>query len=654
MDFSGRRILMLQGPQSRFFREVSRELTALGARVIKVNLCGGDVFLWGRSPKGVKSLCYHGRACSWPEFVQQLYQKYDITDLMLYGDWRPLHQDALLIARDQGIKIWVFEEGYLRGSFSTLERDGVNGRTSLPHTIEEIEAKAAALPPFARGRAYEDSIVDKVRFAILHHVGNVLLFPLFIFYRTHRPHNIMVELIGILPRYLMRHRRRLRSAKTVQMVLSRKSPFYFYPLQLSSDSQIQLYSPYIRQEEAITTVIASFAKFAPQDSILLIKDHPLDNGLAPYASFISSMAAALGCSDRVFFTADGNVRALIAKSRGVVLINSTVGLTAILRGKPVFCLGFAIYSLKGLASWSGVQRLDDFWARPQKPDPRAIEAFCRVLKAEALIPGNFYSPDGLSDAIPGTIARMAAGGTMAAGAGEAASYSATASASDSAAAADTAAGAAGEAETVAKSEAAETAAVAAAAGAGAGSGFGSGVDAGAGASSSAQAEAEAGQTASATAWPAAAAAPGAVGDSRSAGCSRKMTGSKTASRPRRSTGSSDGDSTLRLQQGSASSTGRSDVVQRRKSAFTAAAAVTIAATAAPAADKAGSAGAEKSGRTGAKTVKAVKAAQAAETAHTAAATVAAVAAAAAEPASAAAAAGDIHLHHHSSAREVIC
>lgn len=652
MDFSGRRILMLQGPQSRFFREVSRELTALGARVIKVNLCGGDVFLWGRSPKGVKSLCYHGRACSWPEFVQQLYQKYDITDLMLYGDWRPLHQDALLIARDQGIKIWVFEEGYLRGSFSTLERDGVNGRTSLPHTIEEIEAKAAALPPFARGRAYEDSIVDKVRFAILHHVGNVLLFPLFIFYRTHRPHNIMVELFGILPRYLMRHRRRLRSAKTVQMVLSRKSPFYFYPLQLSSDSQIQLYSPYIRQEEAITTVIASFAKFAPQDSILLIKDHPLDNGLAPYASFISSMAAALGCSDRVFFTADGNVRALIAKSRGVVLINSTVGLTAILRGKPVFCLGFAIYALKGLASWSGVQRLDDFWARPQKPDPRAIEAFCRVLKAEALIPGNFYSPDGLSDAIPGTIARMAAGGTMASRAGEAASSSATASASDSAAAADTAAGAAGEAETVAKSEAAETAAVAAAAGAGAGSGFGSGVDAGAGASS-AQAEAEAGQTASATAWPAAAATPGAVGDSRSAGRSRKMTGSKTASRPGRSTGSSDGGSTLRLQQGSASSIGRADVVRRRKSAFTAAAATTTT-TAAPATDKAGSTGAEKSGRAGAKTVKTVKAAQAAETAHTAAAPVAAVAAAAAEPASAAAAAGDIHLHPYSSAREVIC
>lgn len=410
MDFTGRHILMLQGPQSRFFWQTAQELTSRGARVIKVNLCGGDVFLWGRPPQGVTTLCYHGRACNWPQYVQQLYQKYAITDLLLYGDWRPLHQDALLIARDQGIRIWVFEEGYLRGSFSTLERDGVNGRTALPHTIEEVKAKAAVLPPFAPGRGYQDSIVDKVRFAIQHHVGNVLLFPLFVFYRTHRPHNILVELIGILPRYLLRHRRRLRSAKTVQRVLSRKSPFYFYPLQLSSDSQIQLYSPYIRQEEAITTVIASFAKFAPRDSILLIKDHPLDNGLAPYASFIASMSAALGCRDRVFFTADGNVNALIAKSRGVVLINSTVGLTAILRGKAVFCLGFAIYALKGLASWSAESRLDDFWTRSQQPDPEAVEAFCRVLQAEALIPGNFYSPDGLSDAIAGTLARLHAGG----------------------------------------------------------------------------------------------------------------------------------------------------------------------------------------------------------------------------------------------------
>ena len=350
---------------------------------------------------------YSGQACSWPEYIGQVYQDYQVTDLLVYGDWRPLHQDALLIAKDRGIKIWVFEEGYLRSGFSTLEQGGVNGRTSLPRSIEEVKAEAALLPAFVPGRAYVDSIVEKVRFAVLHHMGNVLLFLLFPFYRTHRQHNILVELLGILPRYLMRHRRRLHSARTVQQVLSSGRNFYFYPLQLGSDSQIQLYSPYIRQEEAITTVIASFARCAPQDSMLLIKDHPLDNGLIPYARFIRAMASALGCQERVLFAADGNVNALTAKAAGVILVNSTVGLTAILKDKPVFCLGFSIYALKRLASWAGVQSLDEFWTNAQKPEPQAVDAFCRVLQSRALIPGNYYCKDGMEDALKGALCRLA-------------------------------------------------------------------------------------------------------------------------------------------------------------------------------------------------------------------------------------------------------
>lgn len=403
---SGRVFLMLQGPQSRFFPQLAQQLIEQGAKVVKVNLCGGDVLLWGKGAAGVQTLNFHGRACRWPAFAARLLDEKQVTDLCLYGDWRPLHQDAVLLCKDRGIAVWVFEEGYLRRGFSTLESGGVNGRSSLPRSAEAVLEAAASLPEFRPGENFEESIVQKVHYAILHHAGNVLLFPLFMFYRTHRPHNILVELLGILPRYLNRGRRKLRSAKTLGAFLRSGRPFFFYPLQLSSDSQIQLYSPYIRQEEAITTVIASFARFAPADCALLIKDHPLDNGLTPYAAFIESMAEALGCRDRVVFVADGNINALVAKARGVVLINSTVGLTALLAGKPVFCLGYAVYALKGLAQNAFKYSLDLFWQRPGRPDAAVLSAFCKVLQHEALIAGNFYTPDGMSRALADTLRRF--------------------------------------------------------------------------------------------------------------------------------------------------------------------------------------------------------------------------------------------------------
>ena len=406
VNLQGRVFLMLQGPQSKFFVQLAQRLTGLGGRVIKVNLCGGDLLLWGRGVPGTHCLNYHGRACNWPAFVSGLFAANAVTDLLVYGDWRPLHQDAVLIAKDRGIAVWVFEEGYLRRGFSTMEAGGVNGRSSLPRDAETIREQAQVLPPFKEGETFEESIFLKVRYAIAHHFGNVLFFPLFLFYRTHRPHNILVELTGILPRYLTRGRRKLRSARVLGKFLRSGRPYFFYPLQLSSDSQIQLYSPYIRQEEAITTVIASFARYAPQDSLLLIKDHPLDNGMTPYASFISSMASALGCADRVLFVADGNVNALVARARGVVLINSTVGLTALLAKKPVYCLGFAIYAVPGLAQWAGRQQLADFWQSPQQPDPDMLQSFCRVLKRYALIPGNFYTLQGMQRALDGTIERL--------------------------------------------------------------------------------------------------------------------------------------------------------------------------------------------------------------------------------------------------------
>ncbi len=407
---TGRVFLMLQGPQSNFFPRLANALVDRGATVIKVNLCGGDVFLWYyyiKHNNNIHTFNYHGKIQHFASYITELYQQFGVTDFLAYSDWRPFHQDAILIAKFYHIRVWVYEEGYLRLGFVTLEQNGVNGRSPLTHSPQEIRSLAKDLNPLRTSPERADTLRRKVIFAIMHHVGNVCLYVSFPFYRTHRAHNIFYELFGILPRYWHRKRRLLQSQNIVNEFLKKKGEFFFYPLQLNHDSQIQLYSPYIRQEEAISTVLYSFSKHAKPTSRLLIKNHPLDNGLIPYREIIKSMSTALGCADRVVYVEDGNTNQLLRACAGVVLINSTVGLSALLKYKKVFCLGTSIYAMDGLAQSFLKNKLDDFWNSSKPVDKSLVADFCKVLQAQSLVMGNFYNFKGSLIAVSSSIKRFA-------------------------------------------------------------------------------------------------------------------------------------------------------------------------------------------------------------------------------------------------------
>lgn len=383
----GRKFLLLQGPQSGFFRKLSQELEANGAKVYKVNFCGGDVVHWGFK----KSYWYLGSLYKWPEWIGGMMDEKGINDILLYGDWRPYHWEAVRLAKFKKIRVWVFEEGYLREGFSTLEIDGVNGRSKLPKDPTEILKRASSTADLPEPVLHND-MRHKVSNAVLHHVGNFFLFPVFFRYRTHRPTNILRELVGLIPRLLSSRKRQQESERLCEKFYAKFPNFYFFPLQLNSDSQIQLYSPFFQMREAIAEVFLSFAQYAPDDAGLLVKNHPLDNGLINYSEFIRSLANELGILDRVCFVEGGVASDMSKKSKGVVLVNSSVGLTALSSGCPVFCLGSSVYNVEGLTSSTDGRGLNEFWNSPLRPDEKLVSAFRKVLKNEALIPGNFYCP----------------------------------------------------------------------------------------------------------------------------------------------------------------------------------------------------------------------------------------------------------------------
>ncbi len=57
---------------------------------------------------------YRGDLADWPAFLSERLDEWSVTDIVLFGDCRPLHRAAINIAARRRIRAHVFEEGYLR------------------------------------------------------------------------------------------------------------------------------------------------------------------------------------------------------------------------------------------------------------------------------------------------------------------------------------------------------------------------------------------------------------------------------------------------------------------------------------------------------------------------------------------------------------
>ena len=392
--------LFLQGPHGPFFRLLGQEMSARGHRVTRVNLCGGDVLDW---PSG--ALNYHGRTSDWSLWVHNLMKSRGVTDLLVFGDWRPHHREAVHIARLHGIRVWAFDEGYLRPHWITMESGGVNGNSTLPHTPEEVRAQAALCPEPSKPVPSLNPLARRQLQAVLYAGASILSLPFFPFYRTHRPYGHLRELFsGWIP-HIFTRASRMRASEAALAKLE-EAPYFLFPLQLDSDSQVRRYSPFSGMKEAIAWVMTSFAQYAPEGTHLVIRNHPLDSGLIRYDRFIRSFSEACGIADRVIFVESGNGMDMLRKSRAVVLLNSTMGMQALELGKAVYCVGRAIYAMPGLAQNAEEIPLSRFWEEFRGPDKALLEDFERLLLSRTLVNGNFYFGDGMKMAVQGCAARL--------------------------------------------------------------------------------------------------------------------------------------------------------------------------------------------------------------------------------------------------------
>ena len=233
-----RQVLFLQGLPGRFFARLGAALSERGCDVHRVNFNGGDQWDWP-APGAVN---YRGAAHAWPSFLARLIRIRNITDLVLFGDCRPLHRMARAIAAGLGVAVHVFEEGYLRPDWITLERGGVNGFSPFPADPDWCRRQARALPRVEDGPALPSSLERRVRQTLAYYAAYALLAWSFPRYRTHRPWPALVEAVG----WAARLGRRRTAARRTRADQARLSPgrYFLLPLQLDSDYQLRAHSDF--------------------------------------------------------------------------------------------------------------------------------------------------------------------------------------------------------------------------------------------------------------------------------------------------------------------------------------------------------------------------------------------------------------------------
>lgn len=389
MTDTTRRFLFLQGPHGPWFHRLGRLLRTAGAEVWRVGFNLGDRVFW----PGPGYIAFEGPHDDWPATCAAILDRQHITDLVLYGDTRPIHVEAVVLARARGITVHVFEEGYLRPYWVSYERGGANGHSRLMDlTVPEMQAALERvdldLPDVP---ATWGDMRQHMFWGALYHGFVAMGFRAYRNFRPHRALTVGQEFQLYLKRFLLMPLHRWERRLATRRIRRGGFPYHLAILQLEHDASFRDHSPFASMTDFLAVVIRGFAKGAPPHHHLVFKAHPLEDGRAPILPTIRGLARDHGIADRVHFVRGGKLAGLLNDARSAVTVNSTAGQQALWRGLPLRTFGAAVYAKPEFVS---SQPLAEFFAAPERPDTRAYRDYRHFLLETSQVVGGFYSSHG--------------------------------------------------------------------------------------------------------------------------------------------------------------------------------------------------------------------------------------------------------------------
>lgn len=382
--------LFLQGPHGPFFRQLGRMLRKAGVPVWRVGFNAGDAVFWGRAPGYIP---FPDALAQWPETLATILKDHAITDIVLYGDTRPTHAEAVRQAKALGLRIHVFEEGYLRPYWVTYERGGSNGHSRLmDFTVADMRDRLARshvdipTPPSHWGDMRQHIFYGAVyHWFVMFRNGRYPGFKPHRALPVHREALLYTKRLFLMP-FMALHRR-----WATQRIKAGGFPYHLALLQLEHDASFQAHSSFANMEAFIAEVITGFAKGAPAHHHLIFKAHPLESGQSPLRSMIKRLAAQHGIASRTHYLRGGKLAHILDQARSAVTVNSTSAQQALWRGIPLKAFGTAVFSKPEFVS---NQSLPAFFADPQRPDAKAYREYRQFLLETSQVPGGFYSVSG--------------------------------------------------------------------------------------------------------------------------------------------------------------------------------------------------------------------------------------------------------------------
>lgn len=384
------RILLLQGPAGPFFSKFSQWLSANCRKtVFKLNFnCGDEVFYPQTVPH---TFAYRDTYQAFPAFLTAFVLENRIDALVCFGDSRPYHIAAKQVAEEQGLDFWAFEEGYFRPFYITLEKGGVNAFSPLPRDAAFFQTAFTRLPvqEYREPPPVRGGFLPMAKCAVRYYAaaGRRHFYPHYIHHRINSPaHYIGSWARSGIKRALYALQDRKFGRETAGGKYGR---FYILPLQVFNDSQVRVHSDFSSVQSFLLHVLTSFAAHAPTDTNLIVKHHPMDRGFTDYRRDINRFIRQHPkLEGRIFYVHDAPLPVFLRHGAGMVTLNSTSGLSALIHDMPVKIIGRAAYDIPGITFQGS---LAEFWKNPVPPDPQLFHAYRMYHINTTQINGSFYS-----------------------------------------------------------------------------------------------------------------------------------------------------------------------------------------------------------------------------------------------------------------------
>jgi len=397
------RILLLQGPVGPFFKELQGRLRSHGWDAQHVTFNAGDRFFANRK----EVVRFSGTLDEWETWLRfELTQK-PPEAIILFGSNRPAHQIARRIAKLFDVDVISLEEGYLRSGYLSCEWGGNNHHSPLTHwevtcppicytpgVAPAVEAQRSSFPKMSCWGAVYYLVRD-----LASKVSDEHLF--------HKPRERVLSLAWSWGVHMLRRVIARATEFPIRRFLNRKRNYILVPLQVSSDSQLQLAA---RGWSTTRLIDASLKALlvSGKNQHIVFKLHPLERQSAAIKRLILQKAKQFRLDRRrISILHSGRMGDLTQKASGMLVINSTSAFSALHHDIPIMVLGEAVFRHDDVVTLGETEAdIEAFFSLRHARSQIFVNAFMSELKVQSLIPGDFYASKGRKVAFAGIIGKL--------------------------------------------------------------------------------------------------------------------------------------------------------------------------------------------------------------------------------------------------------